>query len=326
MRRMSATDIVITADDRPGAFSGSPERRLRPEPKPERAAGTAKPAKPRARKPARSRAPLLSPVQKAAAAGVALVALVVGGAVLWHSGAPQRFGRAVGHDLLDVTARAGFKVGEITVTGRNRTAEAEVVEALAVRLGDPILAIDIDDARDRLEALPTVRAAAVQRRLPGSLRVVIAERQPVALWQHDGEFVLVDRDGHQIPGSIQGFEDLLLVVGDGAPTAASDLLEMLATEPLLSPRVKAAVRVGSRRWDLHLDDAVKGLEAKLPEEDAEAAWHHLAELEGHKGLTQRRITMVDLRLPDRMLVKTEAGAHPGQPGAAEAGGHKDKGV
>ena len=310
MRRMSATDIVITADDRPGAFSDRAATRATAEPK------VAKAKKARPRKPPRPPLLALSPVQKAAAIGVASVALVVGSAVLWHSGAPQRMGRAMLHSVLDGTARIGLKVDEITVTGRNRTIDGDVIAALGVRIGDPILGIDIDDARDRLEALPTVRAAAIQRRLPGSLRVVIAERQPVALWQHDGEFVLVDRDGHQIPGAIDGFEDLLLVVGDGAPTAASDLLEMLATEPKLGPRVKAAVRVGARRWDLRLDNAVTGLEAKLPEENADAAWHHLAQLEGDKGLTQRRVTMIDLRLADRMLVKTEqTSAH-----------HKDNGA
>jgi len=323
MRRMSASDIVITADDRPGAFSGGANPRARAD-EPKAAKVPREPKKAKTRKPPRQRAPLLrlTPVQKAAAIGVATVAVVVGSAVLWHSGAPQRLGRATVHSVLGATAQAGFKVGEITITGRHRTIDGDVVSALGVKLGDPILGIDIDEARDRLEALPTVRAAAIQRRLPGSLRVVIAERQPVALWQHDGEFVLVDRDGHQIPGAIDGFEDLLLVVGDGAPTAASDLLEMLATEPQLGPRVKAAVRVGARRWDLRLDDAVTGLEAKLPEENPEAAWHHLAELEGNKGLTQRRVTMIDLRLPDRMMVKTEQTAH--QPGGEPH--HKDNGA
>jgi len=324
MRRMSASDIVITADDRPGAFSGgAPRRAQAPErngPAPEKPAKAAK-----ARKPARRRAPpRFSPVQKFAAAGVAIVALAVGGAVLWHSGAPQRLARNVAHGVLDATAQAGFRLAEITVTGRNRTTEADIVAALGIRLGDPILGIDIDQTKDRLETIPTVRAAAVQRRLPGALSVVIAERQPVALWQHDGEFVLVDHDGHQIPGSIAGYENLLLVVGDGAPIAAADLLELLAAEPSLAPRVKAAVRVGARRWDLRLDDSVSGMIAKLPEENVDAAWHKLAELEGKRGLSQRRVTMIDLRLADRMLMKTDQAVR--QESTDSAGRHKDNGA
>ena len=150
-----------------------------------------------------------------------------------------------------------------------------------------------------------MRAAAIERRLPGALHLSIVERQPVALWQDNGAFVLVDRDGHQIPGPIEGFEDLLLVVGDGAPARTDELFALLATEPDMAARVKAATRVGNRRWNLKLDDIEHGLEARLPEQDTEAAWHRLAELERNHDLTNRQIGMIDLRVPDRLILRGE---------------------
>lgn len=298
MQRMSATDIVISPEDRPGAWSGA--RAARAEPSPSR---------PKAKASRWPRLLPLQPLQKAALAGLAAIAMALGGAVLWHSGAPQRLGRSAADAIWALTARAGFAVTEITVTGRGRTGEEEIIGALGLHQGDPILALDLGEARARLEAIPTVRAAAIERRLPGSLHVVIAERRPMALWQHDGAFTLIDRDGHPIPGAIDGFEDLPLMVGDDAPRSAAALLEMLSSEPGLAPRVRSAVRVGDRRWDLRLDDAVNGMEVMLPEQDAEAAWHHLGKLESDYGLTRRHIGMVDLRLPDRMVLK------PGRDGA-----------
>ena len=43
------------------------------------------------------------------------------------------------------------------------------------------------------------------------------------------------------------------------------LLDMLASEPDLAARVTAAVRVGDRRWNLRIDNAIDVL---LPEDDA----------------------------------------------------------
>ena len=48
---------------------------------------------------------------------------------------------------------------------------------------------------------------------------------------------------------------------------------MLATEPELAARVSAAIRVGDRRWNLRIDNAIDVL---LPAEPPAAAWAQLA--------------------------------------------------
>jgi cell division protein FtsQ len=309
--RLSPTDIVITADDRPGI--ARPPRQIsarRAAPKREAEASQAAPARQRHKRRLPRLRLDLSPVQKLAGAGLAAAIIAIGGLMLWHSGKPQRLAQDTVAATLDATARAGLLVSDITVTGRRRTPTAQLVSALATHYGDPILGIDIAAARARIEALPSVRAAAIERRLPGTLSLAIVERQPVALWQNDDRFVLVDRDGHNIPGAIEGFEDLPLVVGDGAPARTDELFALMAAEPELAARVKAAIRVGDRRWNIMLDDVEKGLEARLPELDTEAAWHRLAELERTRALSGRHITMVDLRVPDRLVLKSTRDAPP----------------
>ncbi|RAU22915.1 cell division protein [Paramagnetospirillum kuznetsovii] len=297
MRRL---DIVITPDDRlGGSFAG-----VRPQREAQKAAPQSTPKPRPKRKPARWRL-AITPVQKFAALGVVVTAVLVAGAVVWRSGAPSRMIRDTGNAALASTAQMGLRIGEITVAGRRRTPTDQVVTALAAHHGDPILGLDIGAAKARLEALPSVRAAAVERRLPGALHLSIVERQPVALWQSEGRFVLVDRDGHQIPGAIEGFEDLPLVVGDGAPQRVEELFVLLSAEPEMAARVKAATRVGNRRWNVRLDDVEKGLEVRLPELDTESAWHRLAELEKRRGLTSKQITMIDLRVAERLILKSD---------------------
>lgn len=297
--RLNPSDIVITADDRPGVHRSPRQISAKRE-----AATATAPARAKAKR----RLPRLrldiSPLQKLAGAGLLAVVVAVSGLALWHSGKPQRLVHDAGAAFLASTAEAGFQVADITVTGRRRTPAAQLVTALGARYGDPILGVDIAAARARIEALPSVRAAAIERRLPGAIHLSIVERQPVALWQTDNRFVLVDRDGHNIPGAIEGFEDLPLIVGEGAPARTDELFALLAREPELAARVKAAIRVGNRRWNIKLDDVEKGLEARLPELDTEAAWHRLAELEKTRALSGKQITMIDLRVPDRLVLKS----------------------
>ena len=72
----------------------------------------------------------------------------------------------------------------------------------------------------------------------------------------------------------------------------------------------AATRVGDRRWNLHLDNRV---EVWLPEQDALAAWHLLAEKARDEALLERAVTVIDLRfLPERLRLRLD-------PAALEAG-------
>jgi cell division protein FtsQ len=214
--------------------------------------------------------------------------------------------------VLAGSAAIGFSVGDIMVEGRETTAPETILEALAAGRGTPIFGVDLERAKERLEALPWVRSATVVRRLPDTLYVRLAERAPLALWQHDGKIELIDRDGGVIPvRRLDRFAKLPLVVGTDAAGHAAELLAMLATEPELALRVTAAVRVGGRRWDLHLDDAV---DVMLPETGAAEAWSRLAQLERTQKLLERQIERVDLRLPDRLVLRLPPQPQP----AAEA--------
>lgn len=238
----------------------------------------------------------------ATAAGVFL--LVAGGTGWWlvRSGIAAQATAAAGRGLLAWTASCGLAVADVQVEGRDRASREAVLRALGVARGTPILAIDPAEAKRRLETIPWVRGASVERRLPDTLYIRLVERRPLALWQRDGKLVPVDSDGVAVPGDHrERLGALIVLVGADAPKAGAALLAMLATEPELAPRVAAAVRVGGRRWNLRLDS---GIDIALPEEDAAAAWHRLAALERSDGILERAVTMIDLRLPDRLVVRT----------------------
>ena len=233
---------------------------------------------------------------------VATVAALAALAFVAASGVGQRWQAAALEGFMARSVASGLTVERVLVAGRQRSDSEALIAALDADLGAPILALDLEAARQRVLALPWVRHASVARRLPGTLVVTVEERQPLALWQHEGRIRVVDRDGRPVADArARDFAGLLLVVGRGAPDEAAALLEMLAVAPTLARRVVAAVRVGDRRWNLRLDD---GIDVQLPERDAGSAWLALERMDREQGLLGRDLLAVDLRLADRLAVRT----------------------
>lgn len=224
----------------------------------------------------------------------------------WTSGAALRTAEKLRWKAIAASSQLGFKVEEILVVGRSETRQEDLLQAIRLARGAPILAFDLDAARRRVEALPWVRRATVERMLPDTILLNVEERRPVAIWQHNGRFALIDDNGEVIlRKGFERFADLIMVVGEDAPRHATRLLEILGAAPQLVPLVRAAIWVGGRRWNLQL----KGnIDVRLPEIDPAGAWVRLAEYEKAHSVLERDVQVLDLRIPDRLIVRKNPGA------------------
>ena len=234
--------------------------------------------------------------------GIGMSGAAIAGASAWlvGSGWLDRQVSAITGITIATSADFGFTVDHVLADGRQETSSSDILAALGVRMGQPILAVDLAAARARVAQLPWVETATVERRLPDTLYVDVTEAEPLALWQQQQKLHVISRSGRVIEGApVQRFANLLVVVGADAPAHAAELLDMLATQPDLRKRVTAAIRVGERRWNLRFDN---GVDVKLPQDNAAAAWAQLAQLEHDYGLLGRDLTVIDLRQPSQLLV------------------------
>lgn len=209
---------------------------------------------------------------------------------------------------------AGLTVREVYVVGRERTARQDLIAALAVERGSSMLAFDPVVARKRLIALGWIEEAEVYRRLPDVIEVQLVERRPLALWQNEGRLTLIDENGVVVlKRDLERFSNLPILVGPDAPAHAAELIGVLRIEPALFAKVEAAVRVGGRRWNIKMKN---GVTVNLPESEARASWTRLARLDADHRLLDRSIEVIDLRLPDRLVVRMtpEAAAKRREPG------------
>lgn len=244
--------------------------------------------------------------------GVALIAIGVLGGTLYSAGTRAASGKTLmtfRERVGAIAAASGLKITDIKIEGIENTPEPVLRAAIGVQKGDPILGFSLEDTRANIERIPWVEQATVERRLPGLLVVNVKERAPYAIWQNQGKFVLVDRKGQIVANQdVVQFKHLPLIVGIGAPGAAADLLDALRDRPALAEKVSASVRVGERRWNLHM---VNGADVMLPEGHEVAALDRLLQLQQDHSVLDRPLLAIDMRLPDRLVFRPKDTApHP----------------
>jgi cell division protein FtsQ len=207
----------------------------------------------------------------------------------------------------------GLAAIDIELAGLMHHEPAEVLALIGVKPGGPLIGFDAKKARDKLEQVNWIDTANVVRRFPNQLLINVLEREPFVVWQHDGAFEVVDKKGEPMGGVASFANNILLqVVGEGANTAASSLINQMEVTPGLMKELKAAVRVGGRRWDLHMQN---GIVLSLPEKETIAILRQ-AETAYVSGQTVGLpVARIDLRVPGEVSYRaasspTEANADP----------------
>jgi cell division protein FtsQ len=111
---------------------------------------------------------------------------------------------------------------------------------------------------------------------------------------------VIDRSGSAISSlDPLRFGSLLVVTGEGAQKATSDLVNHLEARPQLRSSVKAAARVGDRRWNLYLANGMKVL---LPEGDLDRALDRFVANEKRYRLDAKDVGLVDLRVDGQITL------------------------
>jgi cell division protein FtsQ len=227
-------------------------------------------------------------------------------------------------DARDAAANSvGFRIAAISLTGSKEVSREEILTTAGVTGRASLLFLDADAARSQLMSNPWIGDAAVLKLYPDRLQITVTERQAFALWQKDGRVSVIAADGTVLEPFVEGrYVSLPLVVGKGAERGAKDFLALLERYPDIRSAVRAATLVAERRWNLRL---LNGIDVRLPETGIETALNRLVGLDRDKKLLTRDITMVDLRLPDRVTVRLSDAAAQARDEALQANKKKKKG-
>jgi cell division protein FtsQ len=198
--------------------------------------------------------------------------------------------------------RPQFLITEIAIPDVSADLAEAIREASFVTLPVNSLEVDVSAVRDRVEALAAVERARVRALAGGVLEIRAIERIPVVVWRSDSGLELLDQSGVRVAeiDSRLRRTDLPLIVGDGGAENVPEALTLLGEARQIGPRIRGLVRMGERRWDVVLDrDQV----IRLPEADPVAALRRVMALDATEGLLARDVTVVDMRDPDRPMLR-----------------------
>lgn len=242
--------------------------------------------------------------------GAVVMSGLVRGGYLDYEGSPWLMlpGKAAGI--------VGMAAEDITISGLSHHEPEAMLSAIGVRPGGSLIGFDALMAKRILENLDWVQSAKVLRRFPNQLDIAVKEREPFAIWQRGKSYYVIDRTGAAMSGiAASHLVKLPLVTGEGANTAAAELINHLEAYPDLLLQVKAAARVGGRRWTLYLDS---GATVLLPEQNVADAVRTVNDLNVSQQILSKGIRSVDLRLDGRVTVEVAELAAEGKDAGKKA--------
>ncbi|QCE32229.1 FtsQ-type POTRA domain-containing protein [Acetobacteraceae bacterium] len=198
------------------------------------------------------------------------------------------------------------KIDTVGIQGRHLTDQSDIFEALSSNSDSEIRNFSAAAVREKLLKLPFVENAIVQRApFSKTVTVTLSEHSPIAVWQTKKQLLLVDIDGTTLPPRQDSRVDRILqkmplIVGDDANLAATNFIPLFNACPDLKDKTTALIRIGKRRWDVILKT---GQTVKLPETKESAALQRFSFANKKLKLTERPISVIDLRLPDRLVLR-----------------------
>jgi cell division protein FtsQ len=209
--------------------------------------------------------------------------------------------------LPDLAANAlGFGIEGVTIIGAKELSEDEVLQASGITTRDSLPFLDASAIRQRLADVPIVKEVSVRKLYPARLVVEIEEREPYALWQKDGQVQVISKEGTAIDNLADPrLAHKAFVVGEDANLRVPEFLKILDNAGDLRERVRAGILVSGRRWNVKMES---GLEIKLPESQPDVAFAKFVQMSREMRIMDKDISSVDLRLPDRMIVRLTADA------------------
>ena len=150
-----------------------------------------------------------------------------------------------GYRAIELVLNAeALTITRINVSGNSRLSRGEVVALLDGVRGTNMLTVDLDAWRKKLLSSPWVADAAIRRVIPGTVSVVISERQPMGIGRINDQLYLIDDRGGIIDEFGPNYAEFDLPVIDGLAAPPSDN-GPLVDEPraMLASRVLAALQL-----------------------------------------------------------------------------------
>jgi cell division protein FtsQ len=197
-------------------------------------------------------------------------------------------------------ASLGLNLQNVRLVGVSDVARDDIKKALTFERGQPLALMDLEKIRNQVEAVGWVKSASIRRQFPDKLIIEVVERPRMAVWQYQKKTYVIDDQGMVIPNAnFALFQEIPLIMGEGANEQAAAILSLMTSRPELMSRIEALVRVDTRRWDIRLRNNTL---IKLPALDQEEALNRLDTLIVQDRILDQGLAEINLLDPNTLVV------------------------
>jgi cell division protein FtsQ len=196
-----------------------------------------------------------------------------------------------------------FAVKTIEVGGAVHTSNAEIDRITRDYVGLNLFKIDIGRVQRDLRTLPWVSRVDIEKKLPDTLRIRIAERTPVALARDGARFSYVDEHGVAFaPLAIHvGDPDLPVISGGDLARCVRLLRDLRTSDPQVYSRISEVRSIAPDAFALF--DRDLGTLVYANAGDLSAKWRSLYSIADAERFRRGAIQYADLRFADRIVIK-----------------------
>ena len=206
--------------------------------------------------------------------------------------------------LNEILIKNGFFIKNIEIVGAKNLKKDHIFNVISHYSNINIFNINIQNIYDEIKSNTWIKQASIEIIYPNTIKILLKEKEPIAIWQNKYGNNLITKDGDVIlEENFDNFKNYLpIIIGKNAHKKIYSILKILNSNGRLVKKIWSLTFVNERRWDIHFD---QGLTIRLPKKNIKKAWDKIVFLDKNFDILNLSLTEIDLRNNDQILGKID---------------------
>ena len=198
----------------------------------------------------------------------------------------------------------GFIIKNIEISGVRHIDKDDIIKIINTYNNVNIFKINTKNIYREIKNNTWIKKASIKTIYPDTIKILLTEKKPVAIWQDRFRNSLITKTGDVIfEKNLDEFKSYLpIIIGENAHKNVHSILNVLSSNKEFFKNIWSLTFVNQRRWDIHFN---QGLTIKLPNKNVKKAWEKIVHLDQKFNILSLSLTEIDLRNSDQILGKID---------------------
>ena len=196
----------------------------------------------------------------------------------------------------------GFIIKNIEILGINHLDKNEIIKIMSTYNNINIFNVNINNIYREIKNNTWINKASVEIIYPNTIKILLTEKKPIAIWQNRYGNSLITKNGDVISEkNLEKFKSYLpIIIGQNAHKNVHSILNILSSNKDFIKNIWSLTFVNERRWDVHFN---QGLTIRLPSKNVKNSWEKIVHLNQKFNILSLDLTEIDLRSSRQILGK-----------------------